>query len=198
MRNFVSVVFDTSAKAYDGLHEFWSLDREGDVTVHGTAVVHRDSVGRLVVDTDQTDPPLATAVGAGIGALVGALAGPAGAAIGAGGGAPSAPPQAPLPGLWRISNAPTSKTRPGLKQASFCSPGSAVIADVSEDWTTPINERMKRLGGTVYRRYARRYSRRNRGPALTTHTTITCIHTSTGRENMPFHSAKATGGGAPL
>ena len=31
MRNFVSVVFDSSAKAYDGLHELWNLDREGDV-----------------------------------------------------------------------------------------------------------------------------------------------------------------------
>ncbi len=30
---------------------------------------------------------------------------------------------------------------------------SAVIADVSEDWTTPIDTRMRSLGGTVYRRH---------------------------------------------
>jgi len=29
---------------------------------------------------------------------------------------------------------------------------SAVIADVSEDWTSPIDTRMANLGGTVYRR----------------------------------------------
>ena len=29
---------------------------------------------------------------------------------------------------------------------------SAVIADVSEDWTSPIDTRMRNLGGTVYRR----------------------------------------------
>ena len=29
---------------------------------------------------------------------------------------------------------------------------SAVIADVSEDWTSPIDTRMRSLGGTVYRR----------------------------------------------
>ena len=29
---------------------------------------------------------------------------------------------------------------------------SAVIADVSEDWTSPIDTRMRSLGGIVYRR----------------------------------------------
>jgi hypothetical protein len=29
---------------------------------------------------------------------------------------------------------------------------SAVIADVSEDWTTPIDRAMQKLGGKVYRR----------------------------------------------
>jgi hypothetical protein len=29
---------------------------------------------------------------------------------------------------------------------------SAVIADVSEDWTEPIDKRMRKLGGVVYRR----------------------------------------------
>jgi len=153
MRNFVSVVFDTSGEAYDGLHELWNLDREGDVTVHGTAVVHRDSVGRLVVDTDQTDPPLATAVGAGIGALLGALAGPAGAAIGAGGGAALGAATGAAAGLIADVDRADVESEAGSETRFVLQPGQhAVIADVSEDWTTPINERMKRLGGTVYRR----------------------------------------------
>ena len=123
MRNFISVVFDTSGKAYDGLHELWNLDR-GDVTVHGTAVVHRDSVGRLVVDTYQTDPPLATAVGAGVGALVGALAGPAGAAIGAGGGAALGAATGATAGLVADIERSDVENEAGLEQASFCSPGS--------------------------------------------------------------------------
>ena len=104
--------------------ELWSLDREGDVTVHGTAVVHRDSVGRLVVDTDRrtrplrqpSEPALARwwAPSQGLPEPQSALAVEQ----------PLALPQARLPGLWRISNAPMLKTRPGLKQASFCSPGS--------------------------------------------------------------------------
>jgi uncharacterized membrane protein len=153
MRNFVAVVFATPSKAYDGQHEIWNLDREGTVTVHGTAVVHRDSLGRLVVDTDETDPPLATALGAGIGALLGALAGPAGATIGAGGGAAIGAAVGGTAGLIADVDRADVESEAGYETAFVLLPGQhAVIADVTEDWTTPINEQMKRLGGTVYRR----------------------------------------------
>jgi len=79
--------FITRAKAYKALHALWELDDAEEVTVHGTAVVHRDDWGLFVVDTKETHPVLATTVGVGIGALLGALAGPAGAAVGAAGGA---------------------------------------------------------------------------------------------------------------
>src|SRR5580704_3927959 len=87
MRNYVAVVFDDRRKAYRGLHALWALDGEAEVTVHGTAVIHRDDLGQIQVDTKETHPALGTAVGVGIGALLGALAGPAGAAIGAVGAA---------------------------------------------------------------------------------------------------------------
>src|SRR5262245_54345387 len=87
MRNYIAVVFDSTSAAYDGLHALWELDSSGDVTVHGTAVVHRDDLGDFQVDTKETHPAVATAAGVGIGALLGLLAGPAGAAVGAAGGA---------------------------------------------------------------------------------------------------------------
>lgn len=87
MRNFIAAVFDDSRKAYEGLHELWELDGSGEITVHGTAVIHRDELGFIQVDTKETHPALVTALGVGIGALLGALAGPAGAAVGAAGGA---------------------------------------------------------------------------------------------------------------
>ena len=153
MRNFVTTVFETAAKAYDGQHELWQLDREGTITVHGAVVVHRDSLGRLVVDTDQTDPPLATALGAGIGALLGALAGPAGAAVGAGGGAAIGAAVGGTAGLIADSDRAGVESEVELETRLTLKPGQhAVIADVSEDWTTPIDERMRRVGGTVHRR----------------------------------------------
>src|SRR6266446_6829904 len=87
MRNYVAVVFNDKSKAYEALHALWQLDDAAEVTVHGTAVVHRDALGNFQVETKETHPALATSVGVGIGALLGALAGPAGAAIGAAGGA---------------------------------------------------------------------------------------------------------------
>jgi len=153
MRNFVSVVFDTAGKAYDAQHELWELDGKGDITLHGTAVVHRDSLGYLVVDTDQTDPPLATAVGAGIGALLGAFAGPAGAAVGAGGGAAIGAAVGGTAGLIADADRADVESQAGAEASFVLSPGQhAVIADVSEDWTTPIDQRMERLGGVVHRR----------------------------------------------
>src|SRR6267154_489010 len=87
MRNYIAVVFDDTSKAYEGLHALWQMDDEGAITVHGTTVVHRNDWGGYQVDSKDTHPALATAVGVGIGALLGALAGPAGAAIGAARGA---------------------------------------------------------------------------------------------------------------
>ncbi len=82
MRNYIAVAFNDTTKAYEGLHALWQLDNEGAITVHGTTVVHRNDWGEFQVDSKDTHPALATAVGVGIGALLGALAGPAGAAIG--------------------------------------------------------------------------------------------------------------------
>lgn len=94
MRNFVSVVFDDKAQAYDdkaqayrALHELWQLDFAGEITVHGTTVVHRDARDRITVDAKDTHPVFATVLGVGLGAVLGAMAGPAGVAIGIGAGA---------------------------------------------------------------------------------------------------------------
>src|SRR5258705_3474425 len=87
MRNYIAVAFNDTTKAYEGLHALWQLDNEGAITVHGTTVVHRNNWGEFQVDSKDTHPALATAVGVGIGALLGALAGPAGAPLGAATGA---------------------------------------------------------------------------------------------------------------
>src|SRR5258705_5961732 len=87
MRNYIAIVFDDTSKAYEGIHGLWQMDDEGAITVHGTTTVHRNNWGEYQVDSKDTHPALATAVGVGIGALIGALAGPAGAAGGAARGA---------------------------------------------------------------------------------------------------------------
>jgi hypothetical protein len=116
-------------------------------------VVHRNGFGEVQVDTKETHPVLGTAVGVGIGALLGALAGPAGATIGAAGGA------ALGAATGGVVGAGVDLSRADTRDQAMDETGfvlgigqSAIIADVSEDWTSPIDTRMRELGGTVYRR----------------------------------------------
>ncbi len=157
MDNYVAIVFDNDTKAYDGLHALWNLDGEGDITMHGAAVVHRDGNGLTDVATKDTDPGLRTAIGVGIGALLGALAGPVGAAAGASIAAGTAA------GIGAAAGGFAGLTADAVKadehdqaayEAGFVLPNgkSAVIAEVSEDWTTPIDTMAQRLGGKVFRR----------------------------------------------
>jgi uncharacterized membrane protein len=153
MRNYVAVVFNDRSKAYKGLDALWLLDDAGEITVHGTAVVHRDDLGHYQVDTKETHPALATAVGVGIGALLGALAGPAGAAIGAAGGAGIGAATGGVAGmLTDLGRADTREQAAAETGFVLGADQSAVIADVTEDWTEAVDTRMRDLGGTVYRR----------------------------------------------
>jgi len=153
MRNYVAVVFNDTNKTYEALHAFWQLDSEGEITVHGTAVVHRNDWGDFQVDTKETHPALATAVGVGVGALLGLLAGPAGAAVGAAGGAAIGAATGGAVGVAADLGRANTRDQARVETAFVLARGqSAVIADVSEDSTSPIDARMSDLGGVVYRR----------------------------------------------
>ncbi|HVO89921.1 MAG TPA: hypothetical protein VMV45_15375 [Casimicrobiaceae bacterium] len=153
MRNYVAVVFNSRSQAYKGLHALWELNSAGDITLHGTAVIHRDSLGQIQVDTKETSPALGTAVGVGIGALLGALAGPAGAAIGAAGGAAAGAAVGGLTGVIVDANRADIRVQAGSEARLAIRIGeAAVIAEVSEEWTQPIDTRMQELNGRVYRR----------------------------------------------
>jgi uncharacterized membrane protein len=161
MRNFVTTIFDRPSKAYDAQRALWELDGESSVTVHGTGMVHRDSIGQLIVDSDESLPPfLATAIGAGMGALLGAIAGPAGAALGAGASAVGSGTGAAVGmGVGATGGLMGDVLREGIEEqaayeTSFALRNGeyALIADVTEDWTTPIDTEMHRFDGRVYRR----------------------------------------------
>jgi uncharacterized membrane protein len=153
MHNYIAVIFSGTGKAYEGLHALWELDGEGDITVYGAAVVHRNGWGEFQVDTKETQPAMATAVGVGIGALLGALAGPAGAAIGAAGGAAIGAAAGGAVGLGTDLARADTRQQATHETAFLLGAGqSAVIADVSEDSTHEIDSRMRELGGIVHRR----------------------------------------------
>ena len=153
MRNFITAVFDSKAKAYEALQLLWRLDRTADITVHGTAMVHRDAFGRFQVDTKENHPALATAFGVGIGALLGALAGPVGIAIGTAAGAAIGAATGGVVGVATdVVRADTRETAESEAAAVIENGQSAIIADVSEYGDGRLDKAIQRLDGNLYRR----------------------------------------------
>jgi len=144
MNRMLVVVFDNEAKAYEGKQTLWQLDAEGSVSVYASSVVARNPDGS--VEVKQEDPGLlGTLTGTPVGALIGLIGGPTGAAIGAAAGLAA--------GMFtdldnaRIGDDFIDDVQKGLVRGQ-----AALVAEVEEDWTTPVDSRMEALGGRVFRR----------------------------------------------
>jgi uncharacterized membrane protein len=139
------VVFDKENRAYEGRNALLQLDAEGSITVFAHAVIARNADGTATAKQGNDSGPLGTLVGTSLGSLIGLLGGPAGLAIGA------------TVGLLAGSTADLNNARIGSDFIDDVSkqllPGKfAVLAEVQEDWTTPVDVRMEAIDGTVFRR----------------------------------------------
>lgn len=160
MNNYIAIIFSSDDKARSALRALWDLDEDGDITVHGAAVVRRDDLGHIHVAQHHSDIGMRTAAGVGIGALLGLLAGPIGMAVGAAGAAAivtgTAVGVGALTGgvIGGTADAVTSARRDDAAAESFFylrHGQSAVLAEVSEDWESYIDNAMKPLSGIVHR-----------------------------------------------
>ena len=145
MDRMLVVVFDTEAKAYEGKKALLQLDREGSIAVYANAVVAKNADGTAAVRQTDDPGPLGTLAGTSLGSLIGLLGGPTGLAIGAVVGL-LAGSTADLNNA-RISDDFIDDVNKELLPSKF-----AVIAEIEEDWTTPVDIRMEAIGGTVFRR----------------------------------------------
>ena len=146
MDKMLVVIFGDEKSAYEGVRALSALDGEGSIVVNTLAVIKKNTDGTVSKERvdDDFPPPSRTLAGTAIGSLIGILGGPTGFAVGAGTGA--------LIGL--IADLYTS-----VVDADFLSdistaltPGKyAVVADVDEEWVTPVDRRMEALGGVVFR-----------------------------------------------
>ncbi len=146
MSKFILVIFPDEKKAYEASRGFRELDAEGSLTLYGLAVVGKDAGGKVSVKQATDDGPLGTGVGMLVGAMAGLLGGPAGVAIGMGSGA--------LLGSLRDLYVAGVSGEFVEHVAQELSPGkTAVVAEVSEEWVTPLDTRMSALGGVVVREW---------------------------------------------
>jgi uncharacterized membrane protein len=144
MSKFIFVSFPDEAKAYEGTRALEALHAEGSLTLYGLAVVAKGLDGKLLVKRESDGGPLGIAVGSLAGGLIGLLGGPVGVAIGMGGGAF-------LGSLNDLANLGVSSEFIDEVSKGLTPGNVALLAEVSEEWVTPLNARMSALGGTVHR-----------------------------------------------
>ena len=145
MEKMLVVVFDNEAKAYEGTHALRQLDAEGSIAIHGVAVVKKNADGTITVKHEEDEFPIRAVGGTAIGALIGLLEGPVGMAVGSVYGA--------LAGsIGDLHVAGVDAEFVGEASDNLKAGKCAVVADVSEEWVTPVDVRMEALGGVVFRK----------------------------------------------
>jgi len=145
MDRLLVVVFDAESKAYEAKKALHELDSEDVITVFDEAVVARNADGSASVRPGDNLTPVRTLGGTVLGALVGLLGGPIGAGVGLGLGLAAG--AAMDVSDARICDDFVEDVREKLTPEQF-----ALVAEISEDSTGPVDGRMEALGGTVYRR----------------------------------------------
>jgi uncharacterized membrane protein len=145
MERMLVVIFDNETRAYEGTAALRELERDGSIAVYAGAVVVKNADGTIAVKQVDDLDPIGTLVGTSVGGLIGLLGGPVGLAIGA------------ATGLTLGAFADLANLRVGddfVEDVSHSlTPNKvAVIAEIEEDWMTPVDTRMEALGGSVIRR----------------------------------------------
>jgi uncharacterized membrane protein len=145
MERMLVVVFDNEKQAFEGRSALRQLEREGSLTIFAGAVVVKQADGSVSVKQLDEDGPVGTLTGTAVGSLIGLLGGPVGVAIGA------------LSGLtfgafYDIDTARVGEDFVDDVSTSLAPGKVAVITEVDEEWTTPVDARMETIGGVVFRR----------------------------------------------
>jgi uncharacterized membrane protein len=139
------VVFDSEVKAYEGKRALLQLDSEGSISAYAYTVIAKQTDDTVSVKQDGDSGPLGTLVGTSLGSLIGLLGGPVGMAVGAtvgfGAGATADLDNA------RIGDDFIDDVRKQLLPGTV-----ALVAEIEENWTTPVDTRMEMIGGKVFRR----------------------------------------------
>jgi len=144
MSKYVVVVFDDEQSVYKGALALQQLDNDVSIALFEGAIVAKDAEGKVRVLDAEEEGPIGSLAGMLLGSLIGVFGGPIGVAMGAATGS--------LVGLVGDT------VRAGVNDdfltevMETLTPGKfALVAEISEHWTTPLDTSMEALGGTVFR-----------------------------------------------
>jgi uncharacterized membrane protein len=145
MNKMLVAVFDTEGAAFEGLNALKDLHRGGDITLYSSAVIAKDKNGKVELRQEADPGPVGTAVGLLTGSLLGILGGPAGLAVGASIGG--------LAGLvFDVNKSGVDVTFLDDVSKALTSSRFAVLAEIEESWMAPVDTRLHKLDGIVFRR----------------------------------------------
>ena len=144
MNKLIVVVFDEESKAYEGTKALRELHDDTDITLYAGAVIAKDAKGKVSVKQAADQGPIGTVLRFATGGLIGVLGGPVGMAVGAAAGT--------------LTGSMYDIVQIGVDEdfvnevSAYLSPGkSAVVAEIDEEWVTPLDTRMEAIGGVVFR-----------------------------------------------
>jgi uncharacterized membrane protein len=144
MDKLVAVIFGDEKTAYAGTRSLSEMNAEGSIEVAAVCVVKKDADGTVSTKQVSEEFPIRTLAGTALGSVVGVLGGPVGLAAGA------------IVGTWAgifgdLYSAGVDAEFVSDVSAALTPGKCAVLAEVEEEWVTPLDTRMEALGGIVYR-----------------------------------------------
>jgi len=145
MDKILVVMFDNESKAYEGSNALQELQNEGSINLYAKAVITRDANGKVEVKQAGDMGPIGTAVGLFTGSMIGLLGGPVGVAIGAYAGTVGGM-------VYDMANLGVGEDFLSDVEKSLQPGKAAIVAEVWEEWTLPVDTHMEALGGVVFRR----------------------------------------------
>lgn len=145
MKKLLVAVFDRSEEAFDTIVALRDLHRDGDISMYGNVVLEKNSENQVVIKQGQDQTGKSWLLGMLSGSLIGIFAGPAGWAIGTSVGG--------LTGMFVDLNRAGVDAEFIDEVAGKLEQGmTALVVDLDEGWTVPVDMRVEENNGIVFRR----------------------------------------------
>jgi len=163
VEKLIVVIFDDQTKAFAGFEALRQLHRDGEISVYEAQMIQKEPGGsiRYIDNTDKLALPVIGGTSA-VGVLVGLLGGPLGALIGGMGAGLIA-------SIADLEHAGVTDEFVNDVNTAMAAGKFAVVADVSEDWVTPLDTEMEKIGGVVFRRARTEVKRMHHGRDVAAH-----------------------------
>ena len=145
MQRMLVVVFEDESKAHEGAKALRQLDLDNHITVYRHAIVVKNPDCTVTVREIDDRGPFGLLVGTALGALLGALGGLAGIGIGGTVGLVAG-------GAVDLRNGWVAEDFVDDVAKALLPNRAAVVAEIEEDTTAPVDAQMEAIGGTVFRR----------------------------------------------